>query len=412
MMRKALLGVFAVLCLAACERKAEISQPFEEIVVGAVRLRVDAEGEIRAAKATPLVVPGEQWTQRQPIWLMSDGEPVKAGDVIARFSTQQSELELSQIVIDLERSRLSRIAQEVALESERSHVSIDLIDVATRFAIARRYADVNLSMVFSRNEVLDAIDDERFLGARREVLEWKRDVAAPRAATESAVFEAQRQSFERNAEVRRKDLDASELHAPHAGVLMLAKDWAGERPRAGTNMMAGQVLGYLPDIGTLDVELKLPQAAGEGLRVGQKVYLHLLGRPESRSDTALSSVAATAQPYSRENPAPYITARAPLSPQAVQALGLVPGMRVQAQVELLDAPASFSVPNISLVEEKGQSFVYVQTRGEPQRKQIELGVRGAARSEVRRGLVAGDSVLLIPPRDVQIAAPAPESVSQ
>lgn len=69
-------------------------------------------------------------------------------------------------------------------------VSIDLVDVATRLAIARRYADLDLASYFSRNEVLDALEDQQFLGEKREVLEWKRQQSRQRGDTELAVFDA------------------------------------------------------------------------------------------------------------------------------------------------------------------------------------------------------------------------------
>lgn len=104
--------------------------------------------------------------------------------------------------------------------------------------------------------------------------------------------------------MRRKELEASELRAPHAGVLMLEKNWAGEKPRVGINMMAGQVLGHLPNIDALEAELKLPQTASESLTAGQKTFVHRAGSPGSLLTTTLSAVAPTAQPRSRENPAP------------------------------------------------------------------------------------------------------------
>lgn len=403
-MRLAVLTLLIALCCAACKRTDESAVPVEKIVVGPVRLEVAVEGEIRSSKATPLTVPGKQWTSREPIWLLTDGEPVIAGQLIARFSTQQSELELAQIVIDLERNQLSRLAKEITLDSDQSHVSIDLIDVATRLAIAGRYADLDLASYFSRNEVLDALDDKQFLGTRREVLEWKRRQSKARGETEFAVFDAQKASHERNASVRRKELDASELRAPHAGVLMLATNWAGEKPRAGINMMAGQVLGYLPDIEQMEVEMKLPQTASEGLSIGQKAQVHLVGRPASKVVTALSSVAATAQPRNRENLAPYITVKAPLPKSSVRALGLVPGMRIEGRIQLLDAASGISVPNIAVIEEGEHSIVYVQKSLKPERREIELGVRGIARSEVRKGLSAGELVVLTPPRETAPAS--------
>lgn len=410
MIRSAILVLLAAMC-GACEPSDETAVPVERIVQGPVRLDVEADGEIGAAEGTPLTVPGQQWTQRQCIWLSRDGEPVKRGDLIARFDTQQSELELAQIVTDLERIQLSRMATEETLDSERRNVRIELVDVETRLAIARRYTDVDLSINFSRNELLDAIDDEHFLDILRDALVWQRNRATQLHTMELGVLEAQKASHERNAALRKEDLTASELRAPHDGVLMLAPDGAGEKPRAGINMMAGQVLGHLPNLASLEVELRVPQAAGERLSVGQKVHVQLTSGRSTSIETALSTVARTAQPRNRDNPAPYITVKAPLPQKSVRALGLVPGMRVQARIDLWNSTSGITVPNVAVLAVRGSSVVQIRNRvGGIQSRQIELGMRGGARSVVRNGLRTGDLVLLTPRSDAA-TAPLVETVA-
>ena len=59
-----------------------------------LELRIDAQGELRSNKATPLKVPGENWAQRQLAWVLPEGSTVEAGEVIARFSAERSELEV------------------------------------------------------------------------------------------------------------------------------------------------------------------------------------------------------------------------------------------------------------------------------------------------------------------------------
>lgn len=390
------LPLIALLCLG-CGSEAVVPRPTERIVPGEVLLQVAADGEIRAARATPLHVPGQQWTRRQPIWLLNDGAHVEAGDLIARFSPELAELELSQIMLDLQRNQLARSGKNEQLSGAQARVDIDLVEVATRLSIAQRYATIDLAEYFSRNEILDAIDDERSLNVRRGVLQWKRDQSSRRGETEIAVIDAQRQSHRRNAEARRADLDALELRAPHAGVLMLEADWAGEKPRVGITLMAGQPLGFLPDFAALEVELRLPQLEGQVLASGQAVRLHLLGRTEVVT-TQLSSVAASAQVLSRENPAPYLTARAALPAEAVRAYGLAPGMLMEGHIEILRRDEGITVPNIAILEERGRTLVHVRRGSEYEPREVVLGARGVTRSEVVSGLSPGDEVLLSPLR--------------
>jgi hypothetical protein len=384
------LGAVAIGCTA----EAPSIEPVERITSGPVVLEVEVEGEVRAAQATSLNVPGRQWTRRQPIWLMPDGEPVKAGDVIARFSPEQSELELSQTLIDLQRNLIARAGKQAELGGVQGRVSIDLADVAVRIGIARRYAGADFGML-ARNEILDAIDDERFLGFRQDVLEWQRDNANDRGATELGVLDAQRSTYERNAELRRANLNALELRAPHAGILMLMPNWTGEKPRVGITMMAGEVLGSLPNMGAMEIELHLPQAESQGLASGQKLHAYRVGRPDDLIDTTLKWVSGSAQTRNRENPVRYITARAAVPDEVARNLRLVPGQRVHGRIEVLRA-TGISVPNVAIVDRDGGNVVYVRNGGEFELRKVELGARGNARSQVRTGLKQGDLVWLTP----------------
>jgi HlyD family secretion protein len=399
-----LLLLLPMLC-CACSSETTSQNPMETVVVGPVRLQIETEGEIRSAQATPLSVPGQQWTRRQPIWLLADGSAVAAGDLIARFSPEQSELELAQIIVDLHRNQLSRIGKEQQLGGAQARVDIDLVEVATRLSIAERYADIDLAKYFANNEILDAIDDKRFLGVRQGVLEWKRDQSAQRGTTEIAVLDAQKSSHERNAAARKADLNALELRAPHAGMFMLAADWAGEKPRVGINLMAGQALGHLPNLESLEVEIKLPQMEGQAVEIGQKVRLHPIGRPDQPIETKISWVAASAQVRSRENPARFLAVRAPLPPDAVRTMRLTPEMRMIAQIDVLNSDRAISVANVAVLDESGRSVVHVRGKKGFESRQVELGARGIARSEVVKGLSDGDVVLLTPPRALAASQP-------
>ena len=391
--------------LSACGEEAHIDDPVERVVAGPVTLAVEVDGEVRAVQSTPLVVPGRQWTRRQTIWLLPDGEPVQAGAVIARFSPEQSELELSQTLIDLQRNVIARAGKQAELTGVESRVDIDLADVAVRIGIARRYAGADFGML-ARNEILDAIDDERFLGIRQNVLEWQRGNASERGATELGVLDAQRATHARNAELRRENLNALELRAPHAGVLLLAQDWTGGKPRVGTNLMAGQVLGSIPNIAALEIELKLPQAESQGLAIGQRLFVHPVGRPDQVIETRLNFISGSAQARSRDNAARYISARAALPEDAARRWRLVPGQRVQGRIEILAIDHGLSVPNVAILDEGGGNIVHVRTLTGFEPKQVELGARGSARSQILSGLDEGDSVRLTPPQPNRPKLPA------
>ncbi|MCK7592382.1 efflux RND transporter periplasmic adaptor subunit [Pseudomarimonas salicorniae] len=382
--------------LAACSSAPDSTPAVEVLSAAPLRLALEAEGELKSAKATPLLVPGEQWSRRQLVWMKPDGSRVKAGEVVARFAADQGELELSKALLDLQRNALAKASKQVELETMQGRVDVDLAQVATDLSIATRYADADLEM-FARNEILDAIQDQRFLGTKQDVLQWKRGQATERGRAELAVLDSQRASFDLNANRRRADLDALELTAPNDGVLVLSTDWSNEKPKLGASLFAGHEFATLPDPAELEIELVLPQLEAQGIEVGQAVELHPAGRPDELLRTELHWVASAPQQRGgRGNPVKSIAMKAKVPAELARERGWVPGQAFFGRIILREAESALSLPNVAVVAENGRRFVDVLDGESVKRREVKLGVRGPGRSEVIEGVEAGEAVLLVP----------------
>lgn len=370
----------------------------ETVTETEVMLIVRGEGELRSAKPTLLTVPGRNWSSRRVEWMLDEGSAVKQGDLLARFGSPDGKMQLAQAQIELQRNALARAAKEGDLDTAIGRVDVDLSQVAVQLGIAQRYADADLSAI-ARNQVLDAVEDARFLETRQDVLEWQRGQSGTRGGAELAVLDAQRATHAVNADARQADLDALELRAPNDGVLLLSANWSGDKPSVGMNLFAGTEFGNLPDASVMEVEIDLPQIEAQGVQAGMAVELHPLGHPEQLIASELSWVASTATVKGRQNPVRYLSMRAPVPAEKVAEHGLVPGQRFTARVYMLREPA-LSVANVAVRERAGRITVQVRDGRGFEEREIGLGVRGTARSQVLSGLVAGDVVLLAPGGDL------------
>lgn len=394
----ALLGVGML--VAACGSD-EMPVASETVAQGPLTISVRGEGELRSAKPTPLNVPGKNWAQRQVEWMLPEGSLVKKGDVLARFVSPEGEQQLAQAMIDLQRNALARAAKESGLESAQGRVEVDLSRVAVQLGIAQRYAGADLSTV-ARNQVLDAIEDREYLQVRQGVLQWQRDQSGVRGGAELAVLDAQRATFDMSAKTRKDDLEALELRAPNDGVLLLAANWSGDKPTVGANLRAGFEFGSLPDTSTMEVEIDLPQIEAQGVQAGDAVVLHPLGRPDQRIDSRLSWVASAAKVRNRESPVKFLSMRAPIPADAIERYRLIPGQRFAASVVLLDAKNAMAVPNVAIEQRDDRHWVQVKQGNDYVSREVKLGVRGTARSQVLSGLKPGEQVRLS-----QAEVPAP-----
>lgn len=394
-MTRCLLVAALALSLVGCGNDEATTLPVEIVQEAPVALRVEAQGRLKAVASTPLVVPGRNWANQQLVWMVPDGSRVKKDEVVARFSPAQGELELAKALLDLERNLLSRAAKREELEAGVGRVDVDLAQVGSQLAIAQRYADADLLM-FARNEILDAIEDEKFLAAKEGKLTWQRDQSETRGAAELAVLDSQRATFDLTAKNKREDMNSLELRAPNDGVIVLDTNWSGEKPKLGSTLWAGQEFATLPDVTALELEIALPQIEAEGVRAGVPVDLYPLGMPSQKVRSELTWVATAAQVRNRQSPVKYQTMKASIPADAAATHGWVPGQAFDVVIHLHDAPAGLSVPNVAVRSRAGETFVYVREGGDFVRRDVELGSRGPARSEVTGGLKVGEAVALTP----------------
>ncbi len=392
---RALLICTLMTLFSACS-KPVAQGPVELVRVAPVQLAVEADGELKSTKATSLQVPGPLWSQRQLSWLITDGSAVKRGDVVARFSANQGQLDLKQAMLDLQRTALARAEKQDGLASQQGRVDVDLAKVSTDLAIAHRYSDMPLQM-FAHDKVLDAVQDQHFLGDKQNMLRWQRGQSGKVAATQLAVLDAQHATFDLSAKTMKDNLDALVLTAPHDGIVMLQENWSGDKPQLGGTMWAGQELASLPDPHALQVEMALPQLDAQGLQVGDAVSLYPVGRPQQAIETKLSWVASSAQVRSQQSSVKYIVIKADVLEADALRNGWVPGQSFHARVFIKRAKQGITVPNVALITDAGRTFVAIADGSHVSRHAVEIGARGTARSEVVKGLSGGERILLLPP---------------
>jgi HlyD family secretion protein len=387
--------MWMLLCLlAGCGHGTADHVVLEQVRAAPLEFSVLGEGDLHSSKPTPLLVPGSQFTSRQLRWMVPDGSIVKKGQLVARFSAQQSKQDLAQARIDLQRNTLARATKQAELSNKRGQLGVDLTEVAVQYAIAERYANAPLEAM-ARNDILDAVQDVHYLGVRQHILHAREDQSSASGNAELAVLDARRQSFDTMAVQKQADLAALELRAPHAGVLVLSEDWTGQTPHVGSNLFAGNPFATLPDLSALEVQLSMPQIEAQGIQVGDKVELHRWGVLSQTVTASISWVASAAQPQSRNNPVKYLAMKVALPTHMAQRHGWIPGQRFVGKIILLQVDKGYSVPNLALGSAaNGASTVQLLVDGKVLTRKLTLGVRGATRSQVLAGLHAGDRVLL------------------
>ncbi len=396
-MMKKLLCMAAVMALSACGDDSEVRMPTEKLAARAWVETIDVEGEIKAAASTPLAVPGTGWEQRELLTLVDDGTLVKKGDVIASFDAPRTRMELSQAEMELLRKDLAEKNLLASAAVTTAGIAADTAKVSSDLTLSERYGDIKAEAgVLTRNQILDALQDTRFLKNKQSYLGWKTGQVGVRTEADRAVVTTQKNSITLQAGQRRSSLAALQLLAPHDGIFVQAANWDGSKAQKGANMWSGHQLGKLPDLTRLNATFSVEEGKAFGLKLGQSVRARLAGTG-SVFDLKITKVSSNASTKSRESPVKYSDFEAAIDPALVAKLGLNPGQAVRATVMLVERPATLTLPNLALVQEGDKYAVFVGDSAPGIKKLVELGQRGNVRSEIKSGLASGELILLVPP---------------
>jgi HlyD family secretion protein len=382
------------LAFYACSGDDSARLPVETLQAREWQETLVANGELRALKNTPLLVPGSQFEGRQLIDMVAEGSLVEKNQIVARFDAPQARIDLSQNELELMRNELTRAAQADTGGLTAQQLATDLAQVDTDLSLSQRYANADVSM-FARNQILDALQDTGFLTEKKGYLGWRRGQTSQRTDTELAVIDSARATVAVTVEQKRASLNALEVRAPHAGVFLLKAGWDGVKAQPGSNLWPGDDFAEIPDMAGLIARFNLPQSQTQLLKEGQPVRVRLAGTG-IEIDAQISKVSNSASVKNRESPVKYSDFDVAIPEAAAQQHGLRPGQAVRGTVTLVKSSEALTVPNVALIQEGGRFFVLRKQSGTPERVAVELGQRGPIRSLVTSGLSVGDRIVLAP----------------
>ena len=98
---------------------------------------------------------------------------------------------------------------------------------------------------------------------------------------------------------------------------------------------------------------------------------------------------------------------------ASSGMGLSPGQRLQGRLRTGVGRNALSVPASAIVNENGQSVVYVQVEGEAfERRPVQLGIRSGDFVEIRGDVQPGERVVTVGATAVRAAAASPASFGE
>lgn len=317
---------------------------------------------------------------------------------------------------------------EVAGQVE-AHAGVELRSEVTGRVVGLRFKDGSL---VKKGHALVLLDDsvQRATLAQAEaasalaeanVGRYQRLVdvgAASQLQVDQAVAQAKLEKA--NIMMAQANLAKFRLAAPFDGVAGIAQVSVGDL------VQPGELLVALTDNSKLKITFKVPEAQATSLQVGAPVTMRLTGGVDANASPTLvqGTVAAL---DGRVDPATRTLQGKILLDNADGTL--VAGQFVRVRVPVRSAEDAVVVPDSAIVPQGNNVFAYVIVPGEnggvtASRTTVEVGLRGANKAQIVRGVQAGQQVvtaghqkLQAPTVPVQLRSPtavtvAPQAVEE
>jgi multidrug efflux pump subunit AcrA (membrane-fusion protein) len=185
-----------------------------------------------------------------------------------------------------------------------------------------------------------------------------------------------------------------EIAAPHAGILVLERDWRGNALRVGDTLWPGQEVAEIPLVSAMEAELFVLEADAGDLAAGLPAELVIEAHPEHVHHATIARVDTLAKPRHHEVPVQYfaITLALPATDEATMKVG----QRVRATI-ILEQGDALVVPRQAVFERDGRLYVHRKEGTGFAEVEVKLGSSSAGRVVITEGLEEGDRIALRDP---------------
>jgi len=231
-------------------------------------------------------------------------------------------------------------------------------------------------------ELQRAGNDAQF--ARKE-LTRTRELFAQHLATNTDLATAEQAAHNSDAtlasaKTRFGGMGERTLRATHDGVV------ADIAAHAGEIIAADTVFAHVGDTSGLRLDLGVEPAAIAQVHAGETVKFHLLQDAAATLQAVVDRVGGQIDAQTRLIP---VVAKLADSAQAP------PGAAVSAQIETGSSEPVLGVPRAAVLYQGGKAYVFVVQSGKAVRRFVDAGVDDGERVEIRSGLAANESVVVL-----------------
>lgn len=295
-------------------------------------LKID--GEVYAQRTASLMPPAvEDIWQFNITQLAADGSQVKQGDVVLAFDGNElmKRLTSKQSLLNEKQSQFEKLLLELAERERNERLST---------AEARSNREKAQRKTSQPEEIIGGILYSKLVVSRQQaerravLVERRERLAAEQRVQEKRLLASEVAQLQREMRKLQTSLEAMNVTAPRAGLMMHKSNWQGEKFDVGSQVWKGMSVAEIPDTGTLAVRAQLPERELTRVKVGAPARIVIEGGAGSALNGRVTAIGRTVRSKSRVQPIPVLDVEIKLdNPRAK----LKPGQPVRVELSVADA---------------------------------------------------------------------------
>jgi RND family efflux transporter MFP subunit len=328
-------------------------------------------------------------------WMAPSGEPVKPGDSLIKFDSSSATQQLMQKEAQLRQAQASldqALAQaRITLEQDQNELG------QAKYAVERAKLEASKQAIKSRIDGEQSVIDLSLAEQKLKVQEATVALHATSDKAKVASLTRIRDQANDDVELMKRRIGQMEIKAPIAGIPVYSPNWSqgwnNVRPfKVGDNVFAGMNLAEIPDLDTLEMDVKVEETDRGRIEVGKDVRVRVDSLPELNLSAKLDRISPLAELSTNEWP-PTRTFRA-YARLSKPDNRLRPGMNGGMDIIVNKIPNAISIPSKALFTRDGKPIVYVANKGRYSAAKVDVLARNPDEVAIT-GVPAGSMVTLL-----------------
>ena len=365
---------------------------------GEFKVVVTTTGELRARKfvqvSGPATAQSVQVYQTKIGSIVPEGSVVKAGDVIAELDRQPVATKIADVTLTLQKAQAdfttAQLDSALNLAQAREDVRTAEFTLEEK-KLAREQAKYEAPTI-KRQAEIDYEKAQRALEQSKRNLLTKTKQAVAKMSSVGADLGRQQNNLQNLQTVR----DQFSVRAPAPGMVIYVREWNGKKKGVGSMWNAWEsTVATLPDLTQMESDTYVNEVDVRKLSLGQKVVVSLDADPTKKLSGSVTHIANVGEQRPNQD-SKVFEVKIEI---ATSDTTLRPGMTTSNAIETASIANVLSVPLEAVVNEAGFSYVFKKSGRGVVKQMVETGAMNDNEIVVRRGIEAGDHVLLAPPTD-------------